>query len=133
MDHSVASYYSSELDEWSRFIQFCMYEIEAMENRLSEVIQRDTIPGIALKTEAEQAKLERITRDFRRIKKMIAEQLESLKKDHGYKEDRLIAAETENRQQEIRDLMQMTEKSYVETKYECYSFLSSVHKAYRKP
>ncbi len=132
MDHSVASYYNSELDEWSRLIQFYFYEMETLGKRLSEVIQRNSLPAIARQTEAEQDKLDAIARRFTRLKKMIAAQLETLKKDHGLKEDELVTGDIENRQQEIRDLMLQTEKNYVDAKYGCYGFLSSVHKAYRK-
>lgn len=132
MDHSIAAYYATELGEWNGLIEFHYREIEAMESKLLEVIQRNSIPGIALKAEAEIARLNKSAGLFRKLQKGIWQQQAALKKDSGLKEDSDLDSKTGIREDTLRSHMKAAEQAYIENKYACYDFLSATLKGYKK-
>ena len=77
----MSKYYSDELVEWNRLIRFYRRETDEFGYKLSEVIQRNSIPNIAAKVEQHQDKLNKIKKKFSRLQKQIREQVTALKTD----------------------------------------------------
>ncbi|MDP4284312.1 MAG: hypothetical protein Q8891_07810 [Bacteroidota bacterium] len=128
MSTTIAGYYLDELVDWIQLIGFYNREIIQFGNKLAEVIQRNTIPNIAEKVEAQQGRLNEVAVRFGRLHKHIEKQHSKLKVDHTLIDNKLINAETEKRQNELRQEMEQSEKIYVDVKYACYHFLSETLK-----
>ena len=124
MPTTIAKYYNDELVEWVRLMTFYNGEIDQFELKLAEVIQRNTIPGIAAKVEAHQEKLNTVSQKFTQLQKRILEQKGWLKTDSTFIDDTTIKTETDEEQKQIRKKMEEIEKEYIDVKYGCYQFLS---------
>ena len=128
MTTNIAEYYLDELIKWNKLIDFYNQELEDFEIKLAEVIQRNTIPGIAGKVEAEQDKLNAISHKFYSLQDKILQQESKLKSDHEFISDTLINTEIEKQQSDLRQNMKQLEKEYIDIKYDCYNFLSGTLK-----
>ncbi len=128
MPNTIAEYYTDELVEWNRLIVFYKREMDGFEHKLGEVIQRNTTPNIAAKVENEQDKLNAVSKKFKKLQVQIQQQEAALKTDSKLIDDTLINIETEKQQNQLRRNMQQTEKEYIDTKHECYNFLSGTLK-----
>jgi len=128
MPNTIAEYYTDELAEWNRLIVFCKKEMDEFGHKLAEVIEQNTIPDIAAKVENEQDKLNVMSENFKKLQVQIQQQKAALKKDSILIDNTLINTETEKQQNELRHNMQQSEKKYIDTKYECYNFLSEIVK-----
>ena len=128
MATSLAKYYMDELVDWNRAIASYLEELNEFELKLGEVIQRNTIPDIAAKVEDQQNKLNQVSGKFHSLPGLIQQQKIVLKTDNAFIEDALLTAETEKQQNELRRIMQQTEKEYIEKKHECNNFLSGTMK-----
>ena len=124
MATTIAEHYTGELVDWGRLIAFYDQEATEFETKLAEVIQRNSIPNIAAKVEEQQDKLNVMMKKFNRIRIQIRKQGAALKTDSAFIDDKLIHAETEKKQNELRWDMQQTEKEYIDTRYACSEFLS---------
>lgn len=128
MPNTIAVYYTDELMEWKRLITFYNVEMAELENKLAEVIQRNTIPNIAAKVENHQDKLNAASEKFSWLEVQIQQQEAALKTNSTLIDDTLINTETEKRQNELRRNMQQVEKEYIDARYECHNFLSGTLK-----
>ena len=128
MATSLAKYYMDELVDWNRAIASYLEELNEFELKLGEVIQRNTIPDIAAKVEDQQNKLNQVSGKFHSLPGLIQQQKIVLKTDNAFIEDALLTAETEKQQNDLRRIMQQTEKEYIEKKHECNNFLSGTMK-----
>ena len=128
MATSLAKYYMDELVDWNRAIASYLEELNEFELKLGEVIQRNTIPDIAAKVDDQQNKLNQVSGKFHSLPGLIQQQKIVLKTDNAFIEDALLTAETEKQQNELRRIMQQTEKEYIEKKHECNNFLSGTMK-----
>ena len=128
MATSLAKYYMNELVDWNRAIASYLEELNEFELKLGEVIQRNTIPDIAAKVEDQQNKLNQVSGKFHSLPGLIQQQKIVLKTDNAFIEDALLTAETEKQQNELRRIMQQTEKEYIQKKHECNNFLSGTMK-----
>lgn len=126
----IAEYYTDELNGWGHSISSHRNEMLEMEHKLSLVIQRNTIPNIAAKVEAEQDKLNAINAKFTQLFPHMQKQEAALKKDSTWVDDKEIKTETEKLQNRLRNAMQQAEKEYVDIKYSCNSFLLNTLKRY---
>jgi hypothetical protein len=124
----IAEYYIEELSEWYRVIGFYNSEMNEIESRLTEVIQRNTIPNIAARTEAELNKLNVISGKFNQLLLYIQQQEAALKTDSIVIEDSQIKLETEKMQNQVRHQMREAEKEYLDVKYACNNFLLDIIK-----
>ncbi len=124
----IAEYYTGELAEWSRLIDFYNHEMDEFEDKLGEVIQRNSIPGIAAKVEQHQDKLNAVSGAFYSLQNQMLQQKVRLLSDNTLIDDALVNEETEMKQNELRKSMQAIEKDYVDVKYACYEFLSGTLK-----
>ena len=128
MTTNIAEYYLDELIKWNKLIGFYNQELDDFEIKLAEIIQRNTIPGIAAKVEAQQDKLNAISHKFYSLQDKILQQESTLKSDHEFISDTLINTEIEKQQSDIRQNMKQLEKEYIDIKYDCYNFLSGTLK-----
>jgi hypothetical protein len=125
MPNTIATYYTDELIDWNDSINFYFGEIAEFEQKLGDVIRRNSIVGIAEKVEAQQDLLNSVLNKFHNLKAAIQQQETILKTDNTFIENTFINNETEKKQNELRHQMQELEKEYIDTKYSCYNFLSA--------
>ena len=128
MPNAIAEYYADELLDWNKSIIFYNNEMHEFTQKLSDLIRRNSIVGIAEKVEVHQTMLNRLSEKFYKIQLEIQQQETALKTDSTFIDDTLIKNETENRQVELRRKMQSAEKEYIDVKFECYNFLSGTLK-----
>jgi hypothetical protein len=128
MATTIAEYYIAELLEWNNAIIFYNEEMEEIEQKLAEVISRNSIVGIAEKVEFQQTLLNNVSDKFYKLQNEIQEQSGSLQSDGKLKEDALISNDYELKQFEIRQKMNIVEKDYIDKKLNCYNFLSATLK-----
>jgi hypothetical protein len=128
MATTIAEYYIAELLDWNNAIIFYNEEMEEIEQKLAEVISRNSIVGIAEKVEFQQTLLNNVSDKFYKLQNEIQEQSGSLQSDGKLKEDALISNDYELKQFEIRQKMNTVEKDYIDKKLNCYNFLSATLK-----
>ena len=128
MKTTIAGYYIVELANWMRQIGLYNREITEFGLKLAEVIQRNTIPHIAEKVEAQQSSLNKVAAKFRRLQTLIDQQHSGLKTDGSLLDNTLIDEGTNGSQNELRQQMEKAEKFYLQVKYGCYHFLSETLK-----
>ncbi len=128
MSKIISEHYEDELVNWLDTIHYYSEEMSELEKKLEEVIQRNTIPHIAEKVDIEQDKLNAIGAIFNRLQESIVQQEQKLKVDDSLIDDALINKETANQQDALRVQMQAAEKEYIDVKFACYNFLSSLLK-----
>jgi hypothetical protein len=126
MTHSVSDYYLSELNDWARSIEFYEEEIEEMEDKLMEVIHQNTIPNLAANAEHFMNTLNNQKINFQLLEQEIEEQEKVLLSNDIPVGKETIKPKTKVQQNTIREKMQEAEKSYIDTKYSCYNFLSGL-------
>jgi uncharacterized protein (DUF342 family) len=128
MPNTVAEYYTDELLGWQDSIDFYNDEMSDLEEKLSDVISRNSIVGIAEKVENQQRKLNTVSEAFYRLREKLEQQEARLKTDHTFIDNTLIDTSIEKQQMELRQSMHQAEKDYIDTKYACYQFLSGTLK-----
>ncbi len=128
MPNTVAEYYTDELIGWQDSIDFYNDEMSDLEEKLSDVISRNSIVGIAEKVENQQRKLNTVSAAFYRLREKLEQQEARLKTDHTFIDNTLVDTSIEKQQMELRQTMHQAEKDYIDTKYDCYQFLSGTLK-----
>ena len=128
MPTNIAEYYISELLDWNNAIIFYNEEMEEIEQRLEEVINRNSIVGIADKVEVQQTLINEVSDKFYKLQNEIQEQSGILQSDGKLKDDALISNDYELQQFEIRQKMNKVEKEYIDKKLNCYNCLSTTLK-----
>ena len=128
MPTNIAEYYISELLDWNNAIIFYNEEMEEIEQKLVDVINRNSIVGIADKVEVQQTLINEVSDKFYKLQNQIQEQSGTLQSDGKLKDDALISNDYELQQFEIRQKMNKVEKEYIDKKLNCYNFLSTTLK-----
>ena len=128
MATSISKYYKEELAEWNNTILFYRNELGELGVKLSEVIRRNSIVGIAKMVENYQLKLNQASDIFYKLQVQMQQQEASLKTDSTLIDDRLVNDEIEQRQVELRGKMHEPENEYIDVKFDCYNFLSKTLK-----
>jgi hypothetical protein len=128
MPTTIASYYIDELTDWNESVIFYTEEMDEFEQKLEEVIRRNSIAGIAAKVETQQELLNQTLEKFYKIQQQIQQQETALKTDGTLVDDKAINNETEKQQNELRRNMEAAEKEYIDTKFNFYNFLSGILK-----
>jgi hypothetical protein len=123
MATNIAEYYTEELIGWTNSIHFYTEEIDQIEEKLAEIIRRNSITDIAEKVEAQQIFLDEVSEKFSRLLFEFKDQEALLKKDGEFKEDNLIDLKTEDTQTDLRRKMKEMEKDYIDVKFNCANFL----------
>ncbi len=124
MPKTLAESFSEELENWNESIQFYSIEIESIDSKLYEVIRRNSIPGIAAKVNTYQVRLNNLSEKFDSILESIDDQEAEIKVDGHLVEDALLHYEVEKEQEELRKKMKGLEKSFIDVKFDCHSFLT---------
>jgi peptidoglycan hydrolase CwlO-like protein len=124
MPTTIAEYYTDELINWNDTIIFYNEEMNYLTQQFAEVIQRNSIEGIAKKVEAHQDQLNGLSDKFYKLQIQIDEQKNALKTDSTYIDNGLIDEQIERRQLELRNKMRAAEKEYIDVKFTCDNFLS---------
>ena len=128
MPTNIAEYYIAELLDWNNAIIFYNEEMEEIEQKLEDVINRNSIVGIADKVELQQTLINEVSDKFYKLQNEIQEQSGTLQSDGKLKDDSLISNDYELQQFEIRQKMNKVEKEYIDKKLKCYNFLSETLK-----
>jgi hypothetical protein len=123
MATNIAEYYTEELIGWTNSIHFYTEEIDQIEEKLAEIIRRNSITDIAEKVEAQQIFLDEVSEKFSRLLFEFKDQEALLKKDGEFKEDNLIDLKTEDTQTDLMRKMKEMEKDYIDVKFNCANFL----------
>ncbi len=124
MANMLSEFYVDELTEWNRSIVFYNEELDELEEKLGEIIHRNTVPHIAEKVDAEQKKMNVVSEKFYWLQARIQLQEESMFTDEEFIDDTLVDQQKEDQQAALRLDMQQSEKEYVDTKYAIYTFIS---------
>ena len=130
MAHNIAAHYTDELQGWLKHIDLYNGEMFQLEEKLSDIIRRNSIPEIADKVEDEQHKLDTVRDKFYRLQLLISHQEEMLRTDGSLIDDDKISSETDRQQNEIREHMLETEKEYIQVKFNCQEFIRDILKQY---
>jgi hypothetical protein len=128
MPTTIAEYYSDELVDWNDSIQHYNEEADGIEEKLAEVIRRNSIIDIAEKVEAHQFLINQVSDKFLALLHEFKKQESAIKKDSSFIDDSLIDDKIENQQAELRRQMQAAEKEFIDVKFDCYNFLSGILK-----
>lgn len=128
MSTTIAAYYIDELTDWNESIRLYHEEADEFEQKLEEVVRRNSIAGIAAKVETHQALLNQASEKLYKLQVKIEQQQTTLKTDGTLVDDKAINIETEKQQNELRHRMQAAEKEYIDAKFDCYNFLSQTLK-----
>ncbi len=123
MATNIAEYYIEELIGWTNAIHFYTEETDQLEEKLAEIIRKNSITDIAEKVEAQQLFLDEVSEKFSRLLFEFKDQEALLKKDGEFKEDNLIDPKTEDTQTDLRRKMKEMEKEYIDVKFNCANFL----------
>ena len=94
MSTTIAEYYTDELVEWNDSINFYSKEMDKLEQKLGEIISRNSIVGIAEKVEAHQTLLNELSDIFHRLQIEIQQQEAVFKTDSTLVDNTLINNET---------------------------------------
>lgn len=128
MANTIGEYYSDELVEWSNAIAFYKRALIVFEDKLGEVIRRNSIAGIAKKVEAHQTLINNLKDRFYLLQLDIHKQAEELKIKGMSMDDEEFYNSLLKRQIKIRQQMQTAEKEYIDVKFKCYSFFTDTLK-----
>jgi hypothetical protein len=126
MNQALTSYYFTELTDWSRTLEYCLSEMPEFEARLAELIHRNTIPQLAINAEHFLKQFRDMLKKINTVIKEIRKQQEQIKLEDviPLNNERLLSIT--NKQNLLRNKMQATEKDFVDLKYSCYNFFSTV-------
>jgi hypothetical protein len=123
MPTNIAEYYTEELIGWTNTIHFYTEEMDQMEEKLAEIIRRNSIIDIAEKVEAQQIFLDEMSEKFSRLLFECKDQEALLKKNGTFIEDSLMDPKTGDSQSDLRRKMKEMEKEYIDVKFNCADFL----------
>jgi len=117
--------YNDEINSWIHSIDFYLDELLTIQNRLGAVIARNTIVGIAAKTEVHQLIVGKIENKLSVMKK----EMETMKKQYSKKkkpknDDTLKGYE--EKISSMREDIRKIEKEFAEVKFHCNDFIAEM-------
>ena len=126
---TISEYYTSELSEWNHDVNLHLDEMDQLEDKLTAVIRRNSIPGIAAEVEKHLHHLEKITDILQTLQYDIREQ-ETLMRTYAAKpaNEEILKKDAEKKQAVLRLNMHAAEKEFIDVKFGCYEFLSGTLK-----
>jgi uncharacterized small protein (DUF1192 family) len=132
MTKTGSAYFRDQLIHWFKTLDFYRNEIPQFEERLVEVIQRNT--SLELASQAESF-LNQFAELHNKIN-LLQMEIERLKTDHSAHGRNNGSAQLQPQvqpqvqpQDSLRENMMATERDFVETKYNCHQFLAKVYSA----
>ena len=128
MATTIAQYFTDELEDWNQYLAYYKEEIEGFDQKLLDVIRRNSIVEIAERVGVHQRRLSQVSDKFENLQIKIQQQEAELKRDNELVENVLINDQIEIHQVELRREMQSVEKEYIDAKFDCSHFLSETLK-----
>lgn len=126
MPTTIAEHYSDEITDWRRSIAFYANVVHELTAKLQEVVQRNSIPGIAEKVDTHQRKLDMSMDQFIALHTFFESQEASLKKNSGFIDDGDLDTEAGDRQTDLRERMLKAEKRFFRARNNCLDFLAEI-------
>ncbi|MGE5521560.1 MAG: hypothetical protein ACM3VS_16665 [Candidatus Dadabacteria bacterium] len=124
MTISIAEYYLEELEDWRNTIHVYLQEIELTQEWLQEILQQNSVIGIAAKVEhfANWAELSKIKLSELHDK-IGSLEMQLYEKDIPLGNE-LISPGMNSEQKQLRFNMSTIEREYLDTKYNCSEFVA---------
>ena len=126
MESLAAEYYNEELADWNGINQYSIDEILEFEQRLTDIIRRDSIPSVAGPAEHFLQQFEVLQQRFLALQHDVEIQENKLVRDHLPVENKSITDQIILNQTLLRKKMFQAEKEFLDAKYSCYEFLSGL-------
>lgn len=126
MSKQIADYFLAELISWEQSFDFYKGEIGNLGIQLEAIIQRNSIVDIAAKVEAHQVLLNEILDRFEKISVEVYQQKKRIQLKSAVINDNELTDYIRLQQDEVRKLVQIVEKDYIDVKYFCFEFLSEM-------
>lgn len=126
METLVAEYYNEELADWTQITEYCIEEVLEFEQRLTDIIRRDSIPAIAASAEHFLQQFELLQQHFLALQHEVGLQETKLVQNNIPVGNKAVTPQVILDQSSLRKKMFQTEKAFLETKYGCYEFFSSL-------
>lgn len=123
MAKKIAEYYINELSDWIKSASSYLDEIIVIEQRLEDIVKRNTIVDIAAKVEVHQLMLDKMTGKFNKLKEDLLKQRNELTENDQPLTNEKITEEIELKMKMASLNYTQTEKEYIDIKYFCNSFL----------
>lgn len=126
MPQKISSYYNDEIKSWIHSIDFYLEEILSLENRLYQIITRNTIVDIAAKTEVHQMFINKSEEKFLILKKNLTNVLKQLSSNGKLIDDKLISKSLELKISTTGISFRKLEREYVDMKFSCNEFVEEM-------
>lgn len=124
MSKTIATYYAEEMENWKYSLDFYSGEIDQLNEKLEDVIRRNSIKNIAEKVELHLDALKKVSEIFAKVEEAIQQQGKLLKPNNDLVDNSSINGDTEKLQAVLRINVQAAEKAFIDAKFDCYNFLS---------
>ena len=128
MSKRISKHYYDELQNWFESIEFYIQAIIKLEERLNEIVLRNSIVDIAAKVEVHQLLLEKIMDKLHRIQTELKIHESELKVDEIFIDDEKITDEIDATHVALTEKVKSAEKEFIDVKYYCNSFLTETLK-----
>ncbi len=128
MSKRISKHYYDEIQNWQDSISLYISSIIKLEERLNEIVLRNSIVDIAAKVEVHQLLLEKIMDKLHRIQIDLRIHESSLKENDVFIDDKSISTEVERLHVELTDKVKNAEKEFIDVKYYCNTFLTEILK-----
>jgi hypothetical protein len=128
MSKKIASFYNDEINSWLHSVNFYLEEILSLENRLKQIIDRNTIVDIAAKTEVHQLIINKVEEKLNFLKKEMELVQTMLSKKEDLLKDEKINSNIENKISLLGSSFRHHEKEYADVKFYCNEFLEEMLK-----
>jgi hypothetical protein len=124
MSNLIAEYYINEIDGWKEGQEYYQKQIDQIIEWLKEIIQFDTVPGLANSVSLFIGRLTSKSDEFSKFEKQILDFRESLIVEDDPIEDIDLTSDFQMQQRVLRDTMKNLEKEYLELKYAGDEFIA---------
>ena len=126
MSSIIAQHFTDELKIWSDAIHFNNGLSSQLEDRLEEVIRRNSIVDIAAKVEVHQTLLNTMEEKFTALEDEILKQHDLLTENDSLIDDSQININMQQQQLVLGEKIKNAEKEFVDIKFYCNAFLSQI-------
>ena len=124
MSNLIAEYYINEIDGWKEGQEYYQKQIDQIIEWLKEIIQFDTVPGLANSVSLFIGRFTSKSDEFSKFEKQILNFRESLIVEDDPIEDIDLTSDFQMQQRVLRDTMKNLEKEYLELKYAGDEFIA---------
>lgn len=128
MSKKIASFYNDEINSWLRSVNFYLEEILSLENRLKQIIDRNSIVDIAAKTEVHQLIINKVEEKLIFLKKEMESVQTMFSKKDDILEDKKINSNFENKISLLGISFRHHEKEFADVKFYCNEFVEEMLK-----